>query len=584
MAQQAQSEFQTVRIPLVGVFNTREFDSSGTQITGPSSGTVGIGVVGDMIVGNQIFLNKDQRFVNCIPTALMNELTENKTYYLVKRPGWEQEENVDLGEPGKYLLYWGIKNAGAQIVTAWRDTNSRIFEGTNSLGDITGECVFMLEFTLGTKAAFAIQSDDNTLWYHVEGMTTSMSGNTNTNTTISGLASTSNLYVGQLVTGTDIPADTRIATIASSTSITITNAATGSTGGVTFTFSELAKVLDTDYPGNMTPAKTIMPGMVFLDGYLFVMDSDGVIYNSDLNSVTSWAADGFISSNSYPDKGITITRYRNLIASFSTTSLEFFADAGNPSGSPLINNTQATVKIGAANPYGVAAVEDSLVWVSSTDKGGSSVYILEDYSPKKISTPIIDQAIALAGADTAKINIAKFFGRTFIFVITTNNTFVFCVEDKMWHEWSSDGNYWDVMAVASIGTNHVYGISHSSSSSFAGILWKINVENVVYTDNGTQYTMLVQTSKLDNDNIFRKRISRLKVVGDRPEISSPLEISWSDDDYKTWSPARTVDLMDNYPYTNNLGMYRRRAFRLSNLSDTSVRLEAIELDIIQGTS
>src|SRR5690606_36346030 len=178
---------------------------------------------------------------------------------------------------------------------------------------------------------------------------------------------------------------------------------------------------------------------------------------------------------------------------------------------------------------------------------------------------------------------AKFFGRTFIFVITTNNTFVFCVEDKMWHEWSSDGNYWDVMAVASIGTNHIYGISYSSSSSFAGILWKIDVENVVYTDNGTQYTMLVQTSKLDNDNIFRKRISRLKVVGDRPEISSPLEISWSDDDYKTWSPARTVDLMDNYPYTNNLGMFRRRAFRLSNLSDTSVRLEAIELDLIQGT-
>lgn len=585
MAQQAQSEYQTVRIPLVGMQNTREFDSSGSAVTGPSSGTVGVGVVGVMIVGNQLLLNKDQRFVNCIPTALENEMTDKKSYYLIKRPGFEEETNVDPGQPGKYLMYWGIKNAGAVNVSAWRDTNSRIFDDTTSLGDITGEAIYMQEFTLGTDAAFLIQSSDNTLWYHVEGMLSAVTGNTNTNTTINGIGSTDGLYVGQAISGTDIPADTRIATIASGTSITITNAATGSSVGVNFTVGTLAKVIDTDYPGNMTPAKTVKPGTVFLDGYIFVMDSDGVVYNSDLNSIADWSANGSINSNSYPDKGVTLLRYRNLVVAANTSSLEFFSDNGNPSGTPLINNTQATVRIGVASPYGIVTVEDSMAWVSATDKGGCSVYMMEDYSPKKISTPIIDEQIALVGADSALLSAVKFFGRTFIFVVISSTTYVYCIEDKMWHEWQGAYNYWDFLVAAAEGVNHLYGISTNSAAGVAGKIWRLNVSSVIYVDNGDEYTMSVQTSKIDSDNHFRKRLSRLTLIGDRPILSAEVNVSWSDDDYQTWSTPRTIDMSDQNAYLNNVGRdFRRRAFKLTQTTNTGARWESLELNTIQGVN
>lgn len=61
-------------------------------------------------------------------------------------------------------------------------------------------------------------------------------GSSNSNTTLTGFASTVGIVVGMLVTGTDIPANTFV-TGGTSTTVTISNAATGSHAGVNFTFS-----------------------------------------------------------------------------------------------------------------------------------------------------------------------------------------------------------------------------------------------------------------------------------------------------------------------------------------------------------
>lgn len=582
--QDNQSPYSTIRFPLVGIINTREFDASGGVILNGTSGTVGVGIVGQMIIHNQSLLVKDQRFINCIPTKLNNNLTGNSTYYLIKRPGWQTSTTPSASNPGKYLSYWGSRVAGAQVMSAFKNTNSEIFMGTTSLGSITGEAIFMGEITRGTTAAFLIQSSDNTLWYTAEGIITSFVGTTHTTTTIDGIADTSNLYVGQLLTGTGIQPNTRITVVGSGT-ITVSIATTSSTVGAAIVATALAKVTDVDYPGNQTPARTVRPGFVFVNGFIYVMDSNAVIYNSDLNSVTGWTANGSINSNSYPDMGVTIVRYRNVIAAFNTTSTEFFSDAGNPTGTPLINNQSATLKIGCSSPSAVTSTEDNLVWVSSSEKGGSSVYIMDNNTPRKISTTIIDQQIALVGSDSARIQAMKLQGRTLIFLILTSTTYVYCIEDQMWHEWNSVFNFWDYMIVATSGSNNIYGMSLDTTTQALGKIWLMDVETVIYTDNDSNYTMLVQTSKVDQGNSFRKRMPRLTVVGDRQVIPSVIDISWSDDDYQTFSTPRSVDMSASRAYLNNCGsVYRRRAFRLTNTAPTSMRLEGLEMDTIQGVS
>ena len=65
---------------------------------------------------------------------------------------------------------------------------------------------------------------------------TATTGNTNSNTTLNGLASTANVGQGSGVIGTGIPDGTRVVSVDSSVSVTLSNAATATATGVAITF------------------------------------------------------------------------------------------------------------------------------------------------------------------------------------------------------------------------------------------------------------------------------------------------------------------------------------------------------------
>lgn len=67
-------------------------------------------------------------------------------------------------------------------------------------------------------------------------ITIALTGNTHSSTTVDNLASTTNLAAGMAISGSGIPANTVIATIVNSTSITISNAATTTVTGNALTF------------------------------------------------------------------------------------------------------------------------------------------------------------------------------------------------------------------------------------------------------------------------------------------------------------------------------------------------------------
>lgn len=91
--------------------------------------------------------------------------------------------------------------------------------------------------------SFTLQSLDLAVWQQaILALFTvfakgTITGDTNTNTTISNVSSFTNLVVGQRITGTNIPAGTHITVLTpGSSTITISQAATGSTAGSTFTY------------------------------------------------------------------------------------------------------------------------------------------------------------------------------------------------------------------------------------------------------------------------------------------------------------------------------------------------------------
>lgn len=117
-------------------------------------------------------------------------------------------------------------------------------------GQLLGTFVYPSGFVLaarrdasdGTK--YNIYKGTGTSWTLINPATTTQTGDTHSNSTVDNLSvGTTNLLVGQPVSGTDIPAGTRILTIAGANSITIGDAngvavnATGTSVGVTLTFS-----------------------------------------------------------------------------------------------------------------------------------------------------------------------------------------------------------------------------------------------------------------------------------------------------------------------------------------------------------
>ena len=78
--------------------------------------------------------------------------------------------------------------------------------------------------------------------------------------------------------------------------------------------------------------------MEFMDGYAFVLDNTlKAIYNSDLNSLANWTAANYIVKQIQQDEGRGLAKFGKLILAFGWETMEAFANAGNPTGSPLVS-------------------------------------------------------------------------------------------------------------------------------------------------------------------------------------------------------------------------------------------------------
>jgi hypothetical protein len=329
------------------------------------------------------------------------------------------------------------------------------------------------------------------------------------------------------------------------------------------------KITDAQFPGNNS--LTLAGTFAHMDGYAFIMSTNGKLWNSDLNSVTSWTALGFVSANAYPDAGVGCIRHKNNILAFGTESMQPFYNAGNATGSPLQRIANATVKVGAINAGSIGQISDIVFFVGSSPQGGTTVYAY-DGGVQRISTPEQDYQLIIAGPNNISLTTLKFYGRSFVVVNAGTNTFVYCVEDKRWHVWnSSSPRLWYRCAGLSSGSQILtYGISDVSTG---GKIYVIDPSAAVFRDDSMLYTASVHTLNVDLGDPGRKTWEELRIVADRQATSSLLDVAAADDDnYPNFVYKGTVDLSQPSPVLTRLGSSRLRAWAFSHSSDTPFRM------------
>lgn len=329
-----------------------------------------------------------------------------------------------------------------------------------------------------------------------------------------------------------------------------------------------------------------LPYPVCLDGYLFLVAEDsGDIYNSDLNDPLAWTPGNFMTAEILGDRITYLSRLNNYLLAFGNNSIEYFWDAGNSSGSPLQRNDTPVKMVGFIG--GFARLGNKIYFVGSYNGGLPNVFVLKDMTIEAIADEVVREHLVSLSTSLQNVsgNIVSMYGREFYVLDTGTNgrTWVMELETQLWHRWIRAGNFsnrFPIQYASSVITNNkAYSIF-----SLYNNLDIYRIDDSVYQDIGFNYTCTIITEKEDFDTIREKTMGRLVVRGDRPPVDTNISIEYTDDDYQTYSVARTINLNQKKPTATQLGTFNERAFRLTYTANQPLRIKSLEVDINMGNS
>jgi hypothetical protein len=469
-----------------------------------------------------VFASKDQLFANCYPEITSNPVSEKTSVELYKRPGYSKGgalAGVDASDTVGAIVSWtGNTNSTPPVVAAFVNTG-------------------------GTSTS---------IWDLV---TDAKKGGDIANTTqCTALTETS---VG-------------------STAYLVGNFIDSGTGAVEqWVYDEggsWAQVTDSDFP-----ASTLVGFPAHMDGYVFNMTSTGRIHNSDLNSVTAYTANNYITANAFPDKGVTVARMGRFIVGYGEKSIQFFENRGNPSGSPLA--AVGTIALGAARRTAsglqtVLQANGTVYWIGTNSEGAAiGVYRFSGQDPEKVSSPAIDKLLAQGGI-AGFVGTLYSHGMVHIVLRGTSGTWCFCAQTKTW--WKLVLSSGEINACLGVGISSgavTRTYLTTSANARANSLGSSTLQ-----DDGSDYTLTVQTERLDLGTDKRKFWRKLRVIADTQSSASNLGVAWSDDDFANYTTARNIDMSTTQNWITALGSSRRRSWKFTNTANTPCRIQAIEID------
>ena len=513
---------------------------------------------------------KDARMINVLPELFQSESTEAKRFVTKSRPGLTSAYTVNSGTArGMYLWLYSSTNYVITVVGTGVYVNGT---SLTTIGTSTGQVGFTEYINdVGTVSLIMLDGTNGYIFSSPLVAPTPITPSVWTTVTVQALNSfrkptTSNgYYYKATVAGTTAAGEPVWPTPSGATVVD---------GTVTWTAQ------DGDFP---TPH---IPHPIFMDGYLFVgKASSQDIYNSNLNDPTLWTAGDYASAEMYPDTLRALSKNNNYLYAIGANTIEYLYDAANPTGSPLGRHESAVQQFGTPAPATVVQTDNEVILVGQTANGGYTVWSISGFKEKEIGTPATRGALFTEGSSlaTAKAYCIRTANQKLYVLCLSSRTLVYSFDTKMWTEWNSGatGATTFLCNIASDGPNGTPYLLHRSGTTV------YTMSDAVFTDNGTEFRCEIVTAKEDFDSLNRKFMSRLSIVGDIPDsagVNNDVSIEWSDDDYNTWSTARTLSFNYDDPSINQLGSFRRRAFRIRYSLPQLFRIDGLEVDINKGNS
>lgn len=356
---------------------------------------------------------------------------------------------------------------------------------------------------------------------------------------------------------------------------------------LTLETNAFVQITDQDFP--------IASKVIFQDGY-FLVNEVGTrnFWISTLEDGSTWDGLDFAVKEGQADLLLTIETDHEQIILGGTKTIEFWMNTGD-ADFPFTRVTGGIAECGIAAAHTLRKLDNSLYWLGADSDGGGIAYKVQGYTPNRISTHAIEQAIKGYGdisattAWTFQIGGNKFW----ILNFAAGATWAYNVASGSWTEWTSTtarGEQtrfradWHMM----VGTKHVVGDFEN------GLVYEL--DEATYTDNGTRI-LFERTCPHFSKNRKRLRINSLEIgmetgigIDGIGQGSDPVGyLTWSKDHGHTWATPIETSL-------GKLGEYLKRVkfdrlgtsvdwvIRFYNSEPIKQRWVSAEIDVVKGRS
>ena len=351
-----------------------------------------------------------------------------------------------------------------------------------------------------------------------------------------------------------------------------------------------------------------VPGIAYLDGTTYVMDSFGNIWGSkNLFDATTWDPLNKIVASNNPDSGIYLTTQLSYVIAFKQWTTQVFYDAQNATGSPLGPVPDSQIAFGCLNAASVKKMDEILFWISSNQTISPQVIMMENLQPRVISTPsierLLDNIVTTAVASPSVQNdislscwTLKHGGHRFYGITSTslNITLVYDIDQKFWTRWTdTNGNYYKLTNFTYIAPTfstpgaHVGQVLPDTAANpitnlIQGCCYYVDGDYEYPNDNGVLFPVDIYTPNFTGGTSRRKTLNMMYFCADQTS-GSILKARYSDDDFQSWSNFRSIDLNDDNPRLDQEGTFTKRAYHFRHQCNTPFRIKSGELQLDVGT-
>lgn len=323
-----------------------------------------------------------------------------------------------------------------------------------------------------------------------------------------------------------------------------------------------------------------VPKPIVMNGFVFLLNSIGQIVNSATSDPMTWDALNYIAASQYTEKGIWIDRQVSSIAVYTPNTVEYlYVGNSNAQGSPLSRGSSATTLIGLKSVPSVAQKDGVIYFVANSNAGGVHIAKTDNMQTSPVSNEVINRLLENEGAGiTSSIgSIVRIDGHYFYIINlqTQQRTFAYDINEHYWIEFTYNGGNWPFTVYSDDPQQDTIMFIPNSAQTF--VMSTSNVTDLTYP-----IAVTIQTPLVDGGNMTRKQCTRITLIGDSPNTSSPVYIgmNYTDNDYQTWSTStRQLQLNGYRPTATRLGSFRRRAFKFTYTDPAPFRLEAFELEV-----